>query len=61
MLYPSLAIIGTAGRGSDKDKLDRDAYDRMVKASIKLIDHLVGAWFLGMFWSSWAADCRIFH
>ena len=40
MLYSSLAIIGTAGRGSDKDKLSKDHYDRMVGASSKLIDHL---------------------
>jgi hypothetical protein len=36
----SLAIIGTAGRGSDKDKLSADHYKRMVKVSTKLIDHL---------------------
>jgi hypothetical protein len=38
--YTKLAIIGTAGRGEDQNKLVGDSYQRMVEASIKLMTHL---------------------
>lgn len=40
MTYTSLAIIGTAGRKEDQDKLIGENYQRMVEASIKLMIHL---------------------
>lgn len=40
MTYPSLAIIGTAGRKEDKARLSYQHYDRMVQAAVKLILHV---------------------
>lgn len=40
MVYKKLAIIGTAGRREDQGMLTAEHYQRMVQASIKLIDHL---------------------
>lgn len=40
MTYTKLAIIGTAGRKEDQDRLIGENYQRMVEASIKLITHL---------------------
>ena len=34
-----MAIIGTAGRGDDKDWLTHDHYQRMIEATIKLCQH----------------------
>jgi len=40
MSYTKLAIIGTAGRKEDSDRLGPDHYQRMVEASVKLMTHL---------------------
>ena len=40
MSYTKLAIIGTAGRKEDSDRLGPDHYQRMTEASIKLMTHL---------------------
>jgi hypothetical protein len=40
MSYPSLAVIGTAGRKEDKPLLTVDHYNRMVQATMRLIRHL---------------------
>lgn len=40
MTYPTLAIIGTAGRKEDKAQLSHLHYDRMVQAAVKLILHI---------------------
>jgi hypothetical protein len=40
MSYPSLAVIGTAGRKEDKQYLTLKHYNRMVQATMRLLDHL---------------------
>lgn len=40
MTYTKLAIIGTAGRKEDSDRLKADHYQRMVESSIKLMTYL---------------------
>jgi len=40
MSYPSLAVIGTAGRKEDKQYLTMNHYNRMVQATMRLLDHL---------------------
>jgi hypothetical protein len=39
MSYPSMAIIGTAGRKEDQHLLRASHYERMVNAAVSLIDH----------------------
>lgn len=42
MTYPSLAIIGTAGRNDDYDKLSKQSYERMVIAVSNCLHYLSG-------------------